>query len=56
MLPSEAYLAEQMAESNPAAVHAARQFVRKRLANALRKDWLALYDKHRTPEASGVAS
>ncbi|WP_281663426.1 aminopeptidase N [Paraburkholderia fungorum] len=51
MLPSEAYLAEQMAESNPAAVHAARQFVRKRLANALRKDWLALYDKHRTPGA-----
>jgi aminopeptidase N len=51
MLPSEAYLAEQMAESNPAAVHAARQFVRKRLANALRKDWLAVYDKHRTPGA-----
>jgi aminopeptidase N len=51
MLPSEAYLAEQMAESNPAAVHAARQFVRKRLANALGKDWLAVYDKHRTPGA-----
>ncbi|SIO29768.1 alanyl aminopeptidase. Metallo peptidase. MEROPS family M01 [Burkholderia sp. GAS332] len=51
MLPSEAYLAEQMAESNPAAVHAARQFVRKRLANALRKDWLAVYEKHRTPGA-----
>ncbi|MFM0160294.1 aminopeptidase N [Paraburkholderia sediminicola] len=51
MLPSEAYLAEQMAESNPAAVHAARQFVRKRLANALRKDWLAVHEKHRTPGA-----
>jgi aminopeptidase N len=49
MLPSEAYLAEQMAESNPAAVHAARQFVRKRLANALRDDWLRLYEQHRTP-------
>ncbi|MBN3850188.1 aminopeptidase N [Paraburkholderia sp. Ac-20342] len=49
MLPSEAYLAEQMAESNPAAVHAARQFVRKRLANALRDDWLKVYEQHRTP-------
>ncbi|PRY03761.1 aminopeptidase N [Paraburkholderia sp. BL25I1N1] len=51
MLPSEAYLAEQMAESNPAAVHAARQFVRKRLANALRGDWLKVYEQHRTPGA-----
>jgi aminopeptidase N len=60
MLPSEAYLAEQMAESNPAAVHAARQFVRKRLANALRDEWLRMYEQHRTqgayeatPEAAG---
>ncbi|WP_233802834.1 aminopeptidase N [Paraburkholderia sp. HP33-1] len=51
MLPSEAYLAEQMAESNPAAVHTARQFVRKRLANALRDDWLRVYEQHRTPGA-----
>ncbi|HYS64469.1 MAG TPA: aminopeptidase N [Paraburkholderia sp.] len=51
MLPSEAYLAEQMAESNPAAVHAARQFVRKRLANALKNEWLKVYDQHRTPGA-----
>src|SRR6185437_11940218 len=49
MLPSEAYLAEQMAESNPAAVHAARQFVRKRLATALKHEWLAMYEQHRTP-------
>jgi len=49
MLPSEAYLAEQMAESNPAAVHSARQFVRKRLASALHREWLAIYDKHQTP-------
>lgn len=49
MLPSEAYLAEQMAESNPAAVHAARQFVRKRLANALKNDWLKIYEQHCTP-------
>ncbi|MCC8403863.1 aminopeptidase N [Paraburkholderia sp. MMS20-SJTN17] len=51
MLPSEAYLAEQMTESNPAAVHAARQFVRKRLANALRDEWLRVYEQHRTPGA-----
>ncbi|MFP3568812.1 aminopeptidase N [Paraburkholderia sp. SIMBA_030] len=59
MLPSEAYLAEQMTESNPAAVHAARQFVRKRLANALEKDWLTVYEQHRTPgeyEATPAAS
>ncbi|WP_017774552.1 aminopeptidase N [Paraburkholderia kururiensis] len=51
MLPSEAYLAEQMAESNPAAVHTARQFVRRRLAQALKADWLAIYERHRTPGA-----
>ncbi|MBP0591451.1 aminopeptidase N [Paraburkholderia sp. LEh10] len=51
MLPSEAYLAEQMDESNPAAVHSARQFVRKRLASALKGDWLAIYDRHQTPGA-----
>ncbi|MFL9964701.1 aminopeptidase N [Paraburkholderia sediminicola] len=51
MLPSEAYLAEQMAESNPAAVHAARQFVRKRLATALKDEWLKVYERHRTPGA-----
>ncbi|HEY3598058.1 MAG TPA: aminopeptidase N [Paraburkholderia sp.] len=60
MLPSEAYLAEQMAESNPAAVHRARQFMRKRLASVLQRDWLAIYERHQTPgvyqataEASG---
>ncbi|SOE95899.1 alanyl aminopeptidase. Metallo peptidase. MEROPS family M01 [Burkholderia sp. D7] len=51
MLPSEAYLAEQMAESNPAAVHRARQFLRKRLAAALGEEWLAIYARHRTPGA-----
>jgi aminopeptidase N len=49
MLPSEAYLAEQMDESNPAAVHRARQFVRQRLANGLKRDWLAIYERHQTP-------
>ncbi|MFL9872841.1 aminopeptidase N [Paraburkholderia megapolitana] len=49
MLPSETYLAEQMPESNPAAVHTARQFVRRRLAEALKNDWLAIYERHQTP-------
>ena len=49
MLPSEAYLAEQMSESNPAAVHRARQFLRRRLANELRHEWLAVYERHQTP-------
>jgi aminopeptidase N len=49
VLPSESYLAEQMAEADPAAVHAARQFVRKRVATALRGEWLALYARHTTP-------
>jgi aminopeptidase N len=49
MLPSEAYLAEQMAEANPAAVHHARQFMRKRLATALHEQWLTIHDRHSTP-------
>jgi aminopeptidase N len=51
MLPSEAYLAEQMDESNPAAVHSARQFVRKRLASTLKGDWLEVHERHQTPGA-----
>jgi aminopeptidase N len=56
ILPSEAYLAEQMAESNPAAVHTARQFVRKRLATALKGEWLAVYEQHHTPGAYEATS
>jgi len=51
VLPSETYLAELMAESDPAAVHAARQFLRKRLAIALRDEWLATYEDNLTPGA-----
>ncbi|KAF1024580.1 MAG: Aminopeptidase N [Burkholderia plantarii] len=50
-LPSEAYLADQMEQADPAAVHRARQFVRGRLAAALREDWLAIHERHRTPGA-----
>jgi aminopeptidase N len=49
MLPSESYLAEQMTVSDPAAVHAARVFVSRRLATALRDKWLAIYEANRTP-------
>ncbi|WJF90966.1 aminopeptidase N [Paraburkholderia bonniea] len=51
MLPSETYLAEQMTESNPAAVHQARQFVRRHLAQALQHEWGATYELNRTPGA-----
>jgi aminopeptidase N len=49
MLPSEGYLAEQMAVSDPAAVHAARVFVSRRLATGLRDRWLTVYEANRTP-------
>jgi aminopeptidase N len=49
MLPSESYLAEQMEVADPAAVHAARRFLRVRLATLLREDLIALYQTHQTP-------
>jgi aminopeptidase N len=49
MLPSESYLAEQMAVSDPAAVHGARVFMSRRLATDLRDKWLAIYEANRTP-------
>ena len=42
-LPGEEYLAEQMEEIDPAAIHAAREFVRGRLADACREELLAGY-------------
>src|SRR5690349_7843628 len=36
VLPTETYLAELMTDADPAAVHAARQFLRKQLATALK--------------------
>ncbi len=41
-LPSEAYLAELMEVVDPAAIHRARQFVRRGLAEQLRSDFLAV--------------
>ncbi len=50
-LPSETYLADQMREANPAAIHRARQFVRRELARALHAEWLAAYEANQTPGA-----
>ena len=43
VLPGEGYLAQQMAEIDPDAIHFVREFVRRRLAEALRERWLASY-------------
>lgn len=45
-LPSETFLAEQMDEADPAAVHAAREFVRGRLAVAHAEQWQKLVATH----------
>ncbi len=47
-LPSEAYLAELMAVADPTALHTARQFVRKGLAERLRDDFLAIWKQCRS--------
>ncbi|TAL55476.1 aminopeptidase N [Pandoraea sp.] len=48
-LPGESYIGEQMDEIDPAAIHAARQYMRQRLATALHTEWLAAYHNHQTP-------
>ena len=45
-LPSEAYLAEQMAVADVDGIHEARDFMRHALAEALRERWLALYEAY----------
>jgi len=48
-LPSEPFLAEQMATVDPDALHAARNRLRRGLAEALNKDLLAAYEALRVP-------
>jgi aminopeptidase N len=48
-LPSESVLAEQMDVIDPQAIHAARQQLRKALAQALRSDWLEVYQANQMP-------
>ncbi len=50
-LPAEDYLAEQMEEIDVEAVHAAREFVRRELAVALRRQWLDIYHQNLFTEA-----
>jgi len=45
-LPSETYLAEQMEVVDVDGIHAARNFVRRALAEALREPLLAIYEAH----------
>jgi aminopeptidase N len=48
-LPSEAYLAEQMDEVDPEAIHAVRVALRHHLATQLRKELMAAYAMYTTP-------
>ncbi len=50
-LPSETMMAEQMDVIDPQAIHAARQGLRKSLAQPLRDDWIAAYNANQTPGA-----
>ncbi len=47
-LPSEAYLAESVAEIDVDAIHAAREFMRQTLATALESSWVEVYHANET--------
>lgn len=49
MLPSETMVAEQMESMDPQAVHAARQYLRRMLAEALRRELEQVYHAMETP-------
>ncbi|MDO9400600.1 MAG: aminopeptidase N [Polaromonas sp.] len=46
-LPSETYIAEQLAEVDPQRVHAVREAMRLQLASALQTDWAWAFDAHK---------
>jgi len=48
-LPSEIYIAEQLDEVDPDAIHAARNGLRRQLAQALKSELLAAYHAHIVP-------
>ncbi|ODS91907.1 MAG: aminopeptidase N [Comamonas sp. SCN 65-56] len=50
-LPSEAYIAEQLAVVDPQKVHAVREALRLQLATALQADWLWAWEQHQTSGA-----
>jgi aminopeptidase N len=45
-LPSETYIAEQLAVVNPQRIHAVREAMREQLAHALLADWQWAFDAH----------
>ena len=49
ILPSETIIAERMAQVDPQAIHAARQFMRRTIAAALKPELLAQYHANQTP-------
>jgi aminopeptidase N len=46
-LPSETYIAEQLAEVDPQRVHAVREAMRSQLASALLEDWVWAFEQHK---------
>jgi aminopeptidase N len=48
-LPSESYVAEQLDVVDPPRIHAAREHLRKELAQGLREDWIWAAEHHATP-------
>ena len=46
-LPSETYIAEQLAEVDPQRVHAVREAMRAQLATALQDDWVWAFESHK---------
>ena len=48
-LPSETMLSEQVDVIDPQIIHAVRQFLRRRLAGALRDEWFSAYEENQTP-------
>ncbi|MEO8923730.1 MAG: aminopeptidase N [Caldimonas sp.] len=59
-LPSEVYIAEQMASVDPQRIHAAREAMRRQLAEALAADWQSIFESNQVggsystdPESAG---
>ena len=50
-LPSEGYVAEQLASSDPQRIHAAREAMKLQLAQALRDDWAWAFDANQVTGA-----
>jgi aminopeptidase N len=48
-LPSETYMAEQLAVVDPQRIHAVREAMRGQLATALQADWQWAFETHQTP-------